>query len=94
MAHDLNELQTRLRVAGMSADDVQWLEGLGWSDGAVPPVRSAQEAIEYARREDKLNAAIAELTFPERAESVEGKLAAAIGARIADWRDGGEADED
>jgi len=34
-----------------------------------------------------LNAAVAHLTFPERAESPEGRLAAALGARAADWTD-------
>lgn len=87
------ETIARLAAVGMSAEDIGWLESLGWSDAAVPPVKSEADAAAYSRREAKLNAAVAELTYAERGESTEGKLAAAIGARLADAREGGEEDE-
>ncbi len=60
------------------------------SDAAVPAPKDAGEAEVYRRREAKLNAAVSSLTYAERGESPEGRLAAAIGARLADWRDGDE----
>lgn len=88
------EARARLAAAHARADDVAWLEALGWSDAAVPPVGDAGRLADYERRETVLNAAIAHLSFPERAESVEGRLAAAIGARIADWRDKAAGNDD
>lgn len=91
MSDTTTQARARLAAAGMGADDLRWLDSLGWSDAAVPPVKSEADAEAYRRREAKLNAAVASLTYAERGESVEGKLAAALGARLADWRD---ADED
>lgn len=81
------DTRARLAAAGASQDDLSWLENLGWSDAAVPAPKNAAEVEAYRRREAKLNAAIASLTYAERGESLEGKLAAAIGARLADWRE-------
>ena len=82
------ETRARLAAAGIGADDLRWLDSIGWSAAAVPPVKSEAAAEAYRRREAKLNAAVARLTYAERGESVEGKLAAALGARLADWREG------
>ena len=42
---------------------------------------------DYQRREAVLNKAVAELSFAERGELIEGKLAAAIGAIVANAKD-------
>lgn len=82
--------RARLAAVGLGRDDLAWVESLGWSDAAVPAPKDAREAEAYRRREAKLNAAVSSLTYAERGESPEGRLAAAIGARLADWRDGDE----
>jgi hypothetical protein len=86
--------QARARVSsrGMTAADIAWADGIGWSAAAVPPVRGPAEAADYERRERLLNAAIAHLSFAERGASPEGKLAAAVGAALANWRDKGAGD--
>lgn len=89
----LAESRVRAAAAGLGADDMAWLDRLGWKDSAVPDVRSEVELADYRRRERALNAAVAHLSFAERGESPEGKLAAAIGAKVADWQDKGEGDE-
>jgi hypothetical protein len=77
------EMKERLKMAGLSAADLAWFESFGADDKAVPPPRP-DEIADYRRREAGLNASISALTFSERGVSTEGKLAAAIGARIAD----------
>lgn len=89
--------QARARVSsrGMNAADIAWADAIGWSAAAVPPVGGAGEAADFERRERALNAAIAHLSFAERGASPEGKLAASIGAALAEWRDkkAGEGEE-
>ena len=87
MSDPLAESRVRARAAGLTAADIAWLDGIGWSDAAVPDPKGEAEIAEYRRREKALAAAVAHLSFAERAESPEGKLAAALGARIADWKD-------
>lgn len=89
----LAEARARLLAAGADRNDLAWFDSLGWNDAQAPAVRSDAELADYRRREDKLNASVAHLSFAERAASPEGKLAAAIGARIADWRDRDENEE-
>lgn len=79
--------------AEISADDAAWLRKIGWNDAAVPPVAGADDAERYARLEKALNNALRGATFAERGESAEGRMAAAIGARLADWRDQDDKDE-
>ena len=87
----LAEARARALAAGLGASDFAWVDGLGWADSAVPAIRSEAELAAYQRRETILGAAVAHLSFAERAQSPEGKLAAALGARIADW---GERDDE
>ncbi len=84
------EMKERLQMAGLAAADLAWFDSFGCDDKAVPPPRG-NEIIDYRRREAALNASISALTFSERGVSPEGRLAAAIGARIADAT---EPDED
>lgn len=91
---DVSALQARLAANGLNPSDLDWLAKTNWSDSNVPPIGSGAEHADYARREAALNAAAQNLSFAERAASTEGKLAAAIGARIADWNDRAEEDED
>lgn len=95
MGHEavLAEAKARLAAVHATAEDVAWLDGIGWSDAAVPQVKDAGQLAAYQRREAVLNAAVAHLSFPERAASLEARLAAAIGARIADWRDKASAED-
>lgn len=87
------EARARLLAAGADKNDIAWFEGLGWNDAQAPAVRNDADLADYRRREEKLNASVAHLSFAERAASPEGKLAAAIGARIADWSDRDESDD-
>jgi len=75
-----------LELAGFSGDDLVWFDSFGRDDARVPPPRP-DEIADYQRREAALNASIKPLTFAERGESQAGRLAAAIGARIADALD-------
>jgi hypothetical protein len=75
-----------LQQEGLTTDDLAWLDTLGWNDAAVPAA-DASNAADYQRRESALNRAIQHLNFKERGESREGRMAAAIGARLADLRD-------
>jgi hypothetical protein len=77
--------------AELSVEDQRWFRSIDWSDSRVPPVASEADATAYARREAALTKAIDGLTFAERGDSAEGRLAAAIGAALANWR---ERDED
>ena len=78
--------RARLAAAGMTSDDLACLDAWGWSDANIP-APSAGDVAAYERREAALNAAIAGLSVVERGQSREGRLAAAIGARLADLRD-------
>lgn len=77
--------------ADLSPADRAWLDSIGWSDAAVPPIADQVAAERYARIEAAIAKASAALSYAERGESLEGRLAAALGARLADWR---ERDED
>lgn len=90
----LAEARARTAAAGMGPQDMSWLDRLGWKDSAVPEIGGAENFADYRRREKLLNAAVAHLSFAERADSPEGRLAAAIGARLADWRDANDARDD
>ena len=87
------EARARLLAAGAGKNDLAWFEGLGWSDAHAPAVRNDADLADFRRREEKLNASVAHLSFAERAASPEGKLAAALGARIADWSDRDDNDD-
>lgn len=93
-ADTLAETRARSAAAGLGPEDMAWLDRLGWQNSAVPEIANAGHCAEYRRREKLLNAAVAHLSFAERADSPEGRLAAAIGARIADWRDANETADD
>ena len=86
-AAHMAEARARVLAAGLAAGDLAWIDGLGWNPATVPAVKSEADFTAYKRREKALNGAIAHLTFAERGQSPEGKLAAAIGARLADWTD-------
>lgn len=92
-ANAMAEARARMLAAGANKDDLAWLDAMGWNDSNAPKVRGEADLADLKRREAMLNAAVAHLSFAERAASPEGKLAAALGARIADWSDRGEADE-
>lgn len=76
----------RLELAGLSSADMAWFDSFGWDDARVPPPR-AGEIADYQRREAALNDSIKTLTFAERGESSAGRLAASIGAKVADALD-------
>jgi len=80
------QLRERLELAGLSGADLAWFDSFGCDDARVPPPRP-EEIDDYSRREAALNASVAALTYAERGESPEGRLAAAIGARVADAHD-------
>lgn len=80
-------------AARLSPADESWFASLGWRDDAVPPIAGEADYQAYARREAALKAATAHLGFSERGASREGRLAAAIGARMADWREREEEEE-
>lgn len=88
------EARARALAAGISAADMAWLDRLGWNPAAVAPVKSAADVADYERREKVLNAAVAALTFAERGQSPEGKMAAAFGAQLANWKDKANGDND
>jgi hypothetical protein len=81
----------RLHMAGLTAADLTWIESFGGDDAAVPTPKPG-EIDDYRRREAALNASVAPLSFAERGASLEGRLAAAIGAKIADAQDPDEED--
>lgn len=85
------EIRSTLKQHGMTEGDLAWLDGIGWNDASVPPVTNATEAAEYARREKALNGSISNLLAMDRIDRIESRLAAAIGAEIANWN---ERDED
>ncbi len=79
-------MRERLQMAGLTTADLAWFNSFGCEDSRVPAPRPG-EIDDYRRREAALNAVVAPLTFSERGESPEGRLAASIGARLADARD-------
>jgi hypothetical protein len=88
-------MRERLIMAGLDAADIAWLDSFGCDDSRVPKPRAGDIPL-YRRREAGLNASVAALTFAERGQSREGRLAAAIGASVADAEDeaSGEGGED
>jgi hypothetical protein len=80
------QIRERLQLAGFSAGDIAWFDSFG-GDAARVPAPNAGDIADYRRREAALNAAIAPLSFAERGESPEGRLAAAIGAQVANAQD-------
>jgi hypothetical protein len=89
-----DQMKLRLILAGLNEGDIAWFDSFGCDDAEVPAPR-ADEIASYRRRETALNSSIAALSYAERGDSREGRLAAAIGARIADAQDRAEGvDED
>jgi hypothetical protein len=86
-------MRERLSLAGLDEADMAWLDSFGCDDARVPKPRPG-EIADYRRREAALNASVAALSFAERGQSSEGRLAAAIGARIADALDEASGEED
>ena len=80
------ELRDQLMLAGATPGDLAWFDRIGWDDARVPEPTPA-EVADYQRRESLLNATLTAETFAERGASHAGRLAAAIGARLADLRD-------
>lgn len=89
---EITAARGRATAAGMSGEDLAWFDRHGWSDADIPPP-APREVDAYQRRETALNLVIAGLGISERGDSLEGKLAAAIGARLADPRDPEEKDD-
>jgi hypothetical protein len=90
---DIASLKARLAKAGLTSADLAWFDSLEWRDANVPP--PAPDQVEsYKRCEAALNADIAHLGLLERSSTLQSKLAAAIGARLADLRDRADGDED
>ena len=87
------DLRDQLKLVGAGDADLDWFESIGWSDKQVPPA-TEKNAADYERRESLLNATIRAETFAERGASPAGRLAAAIGARLADLRDPDEEEEE
>ncbi len=86
------DLRDNLKLVGASKTDLDWFESIGWNDTNVPPAEP-EDVADYERREALLNATLTAETFAERGASHAGRLAAAIGARLADLREP-EEDED
>jgi len=87
-------MRERLVMAGLDAADLAWFDSFGCDEARVPAPRLADIPL-WRRREAALNEAVAALTFAERGQSREGRLAAAIGAAVADAEDkaSGEGEE-
>ena len=82
----------RLRRAGLTAEDFAWFDTFAWDDARVP-APEPEDIADFRRREAALNAA-APAGFSEHGASLEGRLAAAIGARCADAQDRASGEED
>jgi hypothetical protein len=82
----IDSLKARLASSGLTREDLAWFDSLQWRDANVPPPAS-DEVDQYQRREAALNADIVKLGVLEKGMTLQGKLAAAIGARLADLRD-------
>jgi asparagine N-glycosylation enzyme membrane subunit Stt3 len=90
---EIASLKARLSKSGLTGDDLEWFDSLEWRDTNVPP--PAPDQVErYKRREAALNADIANLGVMERGSTSQSRLAAAIGARLADLRDRADDDDD
>jgi hypothetical protein len=87
------ELRDDLKLVGALPADLAWFDSIGWNDADVPPA-TADDVADYERREALLNATLRAETFAERGASHAGRLAAAIGARLADLRDEQEDEEE
>lgn len=85
-------MRERLRKAGLTTQDLAWFDAFGWDDARVP-APEPEEMADFRRREAALNA-VAPVGFTEHGASLEGRLAAAIGARCADAQDHASGDED
>ena len=88
-----SELRNELKLVGAQPADLAWFDSIGWNDADVPPA-TADNAADYERREALLNATLRAETFAERGASHAGRLAAAIGARLADLREKAENEDD
>jgi hypothetical protein len=91
---DVLRMKARLSKAGMPSRDLSWLAGLDFKPAAIPAIASQAEYDAYARRNAALTAAMDHLTFAEKAAAPESMLAAVLGARMADFRDREEEDEE
>jgi len=83
---EIDSLRARLAKSGLTGDDLNWFDSLEWRDTNVPPPRP-DEVDQYKRHEAALNADIANLSVLEKGATLQSKLAAAIGARLADLQD-------
>jgi hypothetical protein len=86
------QMRERLQMAGLTAGDIAWFDSFGCEDTRVPSP-GPDEIGAFRRREAALNASVAALSYAERGASPEGKLAAAIGAQVANAQDKGQEDE-
>ncbi|MDB5594898.1 MAG: hypothetical protein JWM36_1859 [Hyphomicrobiales bacterium] len=86
-------LRDSLIAKGLTSSDIAWFDAIDWNPSSVPPAEPVIIA-DYQRREQALNATVDGLSFAERGESQAGRLAAAIGARIADLTDPEEEKEE
>ncbi len=96
MTHPSSEIQTlktRLTKLGLTEDDLSWFDKLEWSDANVP-APAPHEVDAYGRREAALNADVAKLGQLEKGATLQGRLAAAIGAQLADLKDQLAGEED
>jgi hypothetical protein len=76
-------LRDSLIAKGLTGSDIAWFDAIDWNPSSVP-LAEPEIIADYQRREKALNETIDGLGFAERGESQAGRLAAAIGARIAD----------
>jgi len=90
---EIASLKARLSKSGLTSDDLAWFDSLEWRDtNVLPPAPDQVE--QYKRREAALNADIANLGLLEKGSTLQSRLAAAIGARLADLRDRGDGEDD
>lgn len=87
------ELRDHLKLVGAAQADIDWFERIGWDDARVPPA-TPENMADYERREALLNETLRAETFAERGASLAGRLAGALGARLADLRDEQEGEEE
>jgi hypothetical protein len=87
------DLRDELKLVGVSKADLDWFESINWNDAEVPPAERGDMA-DYERREALLHATLEGETFAERGASHAGRLAAAIGARLADLRESEDEEEE
>lgn len=87
------DLRDLLQLAGASPADLAFFESIGWDPARIPPVEPGM-LEDYERREALLNSTLKGETFAERGDSPAGRMAAALGAQIADFRDRAEGEDD